>query len=152
MLPSQDLNNVMIWPFLEKQMDYSRALLSVIHKLTIHTGLYTHMCADTRTWARKPTLAADSKPSSAALSPVTKVIALMGNAKLSSEVISLEISKNGLLELFFFFFKMKSLFSLKDLLQKKQLSPYVFLEGGKRRQNVQAECGLNIAALDSTGG
>lgn len=63
------------------------------------------MSAYTRTWTRKPTLAADSKPSSAALSPVTEVIALMGNAKLSSEMISLEISKNGLLELFFFFFR-----------------------------------------------
>ena len=53
------------------------------------------------TWALKPTLTADSKPSSAALSLVTEVITLMGNAKLSSEVISLEISKKGLLELFF---------------------------------------------------
>lgn len=95
------------------------------------------MCAYTRTWALKPTLTADSKPLSAALSPVTGVITLMGNAKLSSEVISLEISKKGLLELFF---KMKSLFSLKDLLQKKQLSPYVFLEWGRRGQSVQAEC------------
>ena len=53
------------------------------------------------TWALKPTLTADSKPLSAALSLVTEVITLMGNAKLSSEVISLEISKKGLLELFF---------------------------------------------------
>lgn len=73
-----------------------------------------------------------AKSSSVALSPVTEVITLLGNAKLSSEVISLEISKKGLLELFF---KMKSLFSLKSLLQKKQLSPYVFLEGGRRGQN-----------------
>lgn len=98
----------------------------------LYTLVCTHVCVHTytRTWAQKPILTADSKPLSAALSPVTEVIALMGNAKLSSEVISLEISRNGLLELFFFF-KMKSLFSLKNLLQKKQLSPYVFLERGK---------------------
>lgn len=59
------------------------------------------MCAHPHL-ALKPTLKAVSKPSSVALSPVTEVITLMGNAKLTYEVISLEISKKGLLERFFF--------------------------------------------------
>lgn len=118
-------------------MDYSRALISVINKCTIYIGLHTHVCVHTPAPGHLSPPAAVSKPSSVALSPVTELITLMGNAKLSSGVISLEISKKGLLELFF---KDEKFVFLKGLLQKKQFSPYVFLEGRRRGQNVQAEC------------
>jgi hypothetical protein len=76
----------------------------------------------------------------------------MGNAKLSSEAISLEISKKGLLEFFFFFFERNSLFSLKSLLQKKAPLTICFLGGRKEGKNTQAKCALNSEALDSVGG
>lgn len=110
----------------------------MITKYTIYIGLYTQVCVHTHLQVgTKAHPLLSQNPCQLALSPVTEVITLMGNAKLSSRVISLEISKEGFLEPFF---KMKSLFSLKSLLEKKQLSPYVFLEGRRRGQNVQAEC------------
>lgn len=68
----------------------------------LYTLVCTHMYVCTRSHlGPQAHTRCISKPSSVALSPVTEVITLMGNAKLSSEVISLEISKKGLLELFF---------------------------------------------------
>lgn len=88
-----------------------------------HLGPQAHICCIS------PTLPA-------ALSPVTGVVTLAGNARLSSEVISLEISRKNLLELLF---KRNSLFSLEGLLQKKQLSPYVFLEAEGTRIQLKAD-------------
>ena len=119
-------------------MDYSRALISVINKCTIYIGLHTHVCVHTPAPGHLSPPAAVSKPSSVALSPVTEVITLMGNAKLSSGVISLEISKKGLLELFL---KMKSWFSLR-VCSKKSSSHHMFSwreEGGDRMYKLNAD-------------